>query len=287
MPDEIYRLYQETLPLIKRNAAAVRGIIADAANHIIREYADGRLVGVSIVNENTIYLLCVDEAHRRRGIGSRLLQSSEDYVRAAGHRRIVVGAGQAYIMPGIPTIDGADLFFKRRGYVYMREHGDSLCLDMDMAIRDFVDDGLEIGAVIAGIRYRFAVAADMAAIEECMLDAAENFVPFYRKAHFYEGKATPAVLIAEKDGLVLGAVMVGIENAGGGDHGSIGCTATREAYRGRGIGTTMVRLATKHLRDIGADYAFIGFTNTDIMSIYAKSGYKICMEYFAAEKKLG
>jgi RimJ/RimL family protein N-acetyltransferase len=56
-------------------------------------------------------------------------------------------------------------------------------------------------------------------------------------------------------------------------------------HQGKGIATTMVRLGTKYLKDIGLSHAFLGYTYTDILAMYRRAGYEVCMEYFMGEKK--
>lgn len=54
--------------------------------------------------------------------------------------------------------------------------------------------------------------------------------------------------------------------------GSIGCVGTVPAYRKRGIGLSMVALATDYLKRQGCDKAYIHYTHLDRW--YAKLGYR-------------
>ena len=56
--------------------------------------------------------------------------------------------------------------------------------------------------------------------------------------------------------------------------------------RGRGIATRMVRLGTKYLQSLGLSQAFLGYTYTDIIPMYERSGYRVCQKYLMAKKSL-
>ena len=118
-----------------------------------------------------------------------------------------------------------------------------------------------------------------------MGDAQESFVPYYMEEQHYEAGSEAPVLIAEKDGQVLGCLIVSLEVEGEG-LGSVGCTATRTSAQGQGIATNMVRLGTRFLKDSGMRRAFLGYTYTDIVRMYERAGYHICQRYFMAVKEL-
>ena len=68
--------------------------------------------------------------------------------------------------------------------------------------------------------------------------------------------------------------------------GSVGCTATLPAYRGRGIATALVRLGTRVLRQRGFARAFVGYTYTGVLGVYGRAGYTVCARYMMAVKRL-
>ena len=78
----------------------------------------------------------------------------------------------------------------------------------------------------------------------------------------------------------------GLLEVEGEGRGSVGCTATRTDARGQGIATNMVRLGTRFLKDSGMKEAFLGYTYTDIVRMYARAGYSVCQRYFMAVKEL-
>ena len=83
----------------------------------------------------------------------------------------------------------------------------------------------------------------------------------------------------------LGTLIVSIETEGK-DLGSVGCTCVSFSETHQGIGTNMVRLGTKYLKDIGLQNACLSYTYTGLDKLYGASGYEISTYYFMGEKKL-
>jgi GNAT superfamily N-acetyltransferase len=283
MVNEIYDLYRASLPDIVKNEGQVKQLIADGGNHIISHYEDGGLAGVSVINENTIYLLCVDKPFRGRGIGADLLRRSEERIKLNGFDEVRLGVGKDYIMPGSPMNEGAHAFFEKNGYSHAFD-GNAV-FDMSMMLSDFTYDEYSVGCEIDGIEYRWAVSDDHDKIIECVADAEKGFVVLYQNMEQYEKGTRIPVLIAVENEEVLGAIVVTIETDGPG-LGCIGATATAHKHRGRGVATNLVRLSTRHIKDIGLKKGFLSFTNTSVAGIYYRSGYEICMEYFMGRKNI-
>jgi ribosomal protein S18 acetylase RimI-like enzyme len=284
MVNEIFKLFQENLPNIIRRDGAVINVLNDESNHII-DYSDGgKLVGVSVVNDGTIYLLCVDKSAQNQGIGTRLLLQSEEYIASKGFNKIELGAGKDYIMPGVPMNDGAHGFFLKFGYTH--SWGDSGCIDMSQALEGFICNDYAIGDTINGIKYIRADPNHLESTVKCVFDAEESFVCFYQNEDLYKQRSSAPILIAAKDNEVLGAIMVSIGEKAGDNGGTLDCLVTAQKHRGKGIATILTTLGTKHLKDAGLSNAYLCYTYTDIANMYRRIGYEICMEYFMGEKVL-
>lgn len=260
--------------------------------------AFGAPVAAAVVLNDTILLICVDEAYRGKGLGSRLLAKCEDAIRASGYAAASIGAGEDYLAPGIPTSvkpypetlaperlyaglnDDACAFFRRRGY----EHawGECNCFDMRQALQGFSYTENRAGDEIGGVTYRWALPCDMPDVCKCSSDAFDEFTLYYRNEALYSGQS---VLIACQGESVLGAVIVSIGDDGDG-LGSVGCTIVRRACRERGIDKNMVLLATRSLKERGVKHAFIGYTYSGLNRLYGIAGYEICAYYFMARKRL-
>lgn len=299
MMDELYELYLRNFPLIVREEAVVRHILAHQGNRIIeRRDGQGRLIGAAVVNGNAILMLCVDEGYRRQGIGSLLLEEAEAVIRQDGHEDVVVGCGFDYLAPGVPTSkryapavnerlykgldDAASRFFEARGYAHAWGGN---CFDMRFPLSEFPGCGDRIGDAIDGVTYRWASPEDFDAVVACVEDACPEFVPYCRLPQFYKEGGPERLLIAAAGQEVAGALVVslGVEGEG---LGSIGCTSVRKAYRGRHIAVNLVTLGTAHLKDCGMREAYLGYTYSGLDHLYGYAGYKICIYYMMAKKKL-
>lgn len=217
------------------------------------------LIGISVIYENTILLLCVDEDYRCHKIGSHLLKESEEMIARKGYKNVKVGVAFDYLMPGVPTSkrytesvnedlydavdDHASRFFENRGYI----HGqDCNIFDMRFALTEFCREEYSIGDTIDGIIYRFATINDREAVWKCTDDALKEFTQWYRSEELYTSERLPKVLIA----------------------------------------THMVTLGTKYLRDLGLREAYLSYTYSGLERMYGYAGYKICVYFMMAEKKL-
>jgi ribosomal protein S18 acetylase RimI-like enzyme len=284
MINEIIKLFRENLPNVIRREEAVLNALSDEGNYIIDFREGNKLVGVSVINEGTIYLLCVDKPSRNQGVGTKLLLQSEEYIKSKGFTGTVLGLGKDYIMPGVPMNDNAHEFFLKFGYTH--SWGDSGCIDMHQALDGFSCNEYAIGDTLNEIKYRWAEEKDLENTVKCVSDAEESFVCFYQDEELYKHNSTTPVIIAEKDNEVLGAIMVNFEE-GLSDNGcSLDCLVTAQKHRGKGIATTLTILGTKHLKDIGLRNAYLCFTYTDIANMYRKIGYEIYMEFFMGEKAM-
>lgn len=302
--DEILRMFRENFPFVSREEDTLAEVIGHEGNVFFeRRNLEGKLIGCGIVNEQTILLLLVDKDHRGQGIGDGLLRECEETIRKNGFEKVVLGVGFNYLMPGVPTSkrwapsvhehldplvnSAASDFFEHRGY----EHawGDCNCFDMRMELKDFSANDHQIGDTINGILYRWAKLGDLTEICLCADDACqyqdESFSKYYRNAELYQEDSCQRVLVAEKQGRIVGTLIVSIETEGKGT-GNVGCTcvATTEAHQG--IATRMVMLGTKYLKDIGLKHANLSYTYSNLDKMYGASGYKISTYYLMGEKTL-
>jgi GNAT superfamily N-acetyltransferase len=282
--NEILKLFRENLPNIIRRDGDVINAINDKDTHII-DYRDGsKIAGISVINKDTIYLLCVDKPSQNQGIGTRLLLKSEECIKSKGFKKTTLGAGKDFIMPGVPMNDNAHGFFKKFGYAH--SWGDSGCIDMHQALDGFTWNDYAIGDTINGIKYRWADVNDLKSTVKCVLGAEESFACLYKEEDMYKHDSTTPILIAENSIEVVGAVMVNFEEGLRDNAATLDCLATAQKHRGKGIATALTTLGTKHLKDIGMQNAYLCYTYTDIANMYRRIGYEVCMEYFMGEKTL-
>lgn len=296
---DILTLFRNCFPYIVRDDNTAIQIITHEGNLFVEERNEtDELVGISIINENVILLLCVEEAYRNQGIGERLLNQSEELIKANGHKTVKVGVGFDYFMPGVPTskryVDAinecldervneeASRFFEARGYKHSDE---SNIFDMRFPLKDFNREEYSVGDTINGITYRFASEEDRKAVYACTDDALKEFTQWYQSDELYSATPTPKVMIATDGDIVCGALLVEVANEEQ-KLGTVGCTSVRNAYQRRGIATNMVAIATKYLRDIGMKDAYLSYTYSGLELMYGYAGYKIFVYYMMAQKEL-
>lgn len=299
MNNELLEIYERNFPYIIRAKETVLHILNNADNIILEQRDEhNALIGVSVINKNTILLLCVDEQHRNKGIGSRLLEASEENIKGKGYDRIVIGEGIDYITPGVPTSkhyfktenvdldcnidDTAANFFEKRGYAHLRN-----CdfFDMKFDLSEFNNEKHNVGDTIDGITYKWAVLDELSSVCACTDDAFREFTQFYQWEKLYDTDNDSRVLIAVLNDEVVGTLIVGVED-GEKNIGSIGCTTVRPAYNGRHIAVNLTTIGTRYLRDIGMKEAFLSYTYTGLEHLYGYAGYKIFVYYMMAEKSI-
>ncbi|MBQ2668128.1 MAG: GNAT family N-acetyltransferase [Clostridia bacterium] len=281
MLNSLMRLYDACFPGIVRERKTVERILSLPENHILLREEAGQPIAAAVIHGSVILMLCVLPEKQGRGIGSALLQEAEAYILAQGHAEVRFCDGPGYITPGVPDYPGAWAFFEKRGYTH--SWGDCECVDMSRPLLGYEHTAYSIGDTVNGYTYRWAVLSDIPAIADCVDTAEENFTKYYRNEDLYNGQGTQRVLIAEDGRLVCGTLIVSAETEQKGV-GSVGCTATRADRQNRGIATTMVKLGTKYLFDLGLPTAFLGYTYTDIVRMYGRAGYAICRKYMMAVK---
>lgn len=300
MVKEIYELFRRTLPYIVRDEGTALRIIENEENKIIEERnVKNQLIGISVIHKNTILLLCVEEKYRNQGLGSRLLKKSEEAIKDAGFEEVIVGAGEDYLMPGVPTSkryapavnerldervdDTASHFFEKRGYVH--DWGNECnCFDMKFPLCEFKKEQYSIGDTLDGICYRFATIEDRESVSACTNAACEEFTKWYQDEFLYTENESSRVMVAVDDGKVVGTLMVDTNQETG--LGSVGCTAVHPDYQGRHIAVNMVILGTEYLKDTGMQEAYLSYTYSGLDHMYGYAGYKIFVYFMMAKKKI-
>ena len=280
--EAILALTRRCFPWLIRSDEAILGVLRAPGNHIAARWEDGALAAACVSRGETVYLLCVDEAHRGAGIGGELLADAEGWLRAHGARGVTVGVGEGYIAPGVPMIGGADAFFRRRGYRHA--WGGTGCFDMECDLAAPPAFTQRIGREENGILCRLATPADREAVVDCVRDGCEAFVQYYLDDALYDPQGKTPVCMAVMDGRTAGCILLDIGTIEP-DLGNVGCTVTREDCRNRGVATAMVRASTAYLRERGLRRAALQYTYTDILRMYGRAGYRVSREYFMARKE--
>ena len=297
--NKYYDMFRRNFPYVSREDKTINEILDNKDNIVIEKRNEQEeLIGVSIINKNTILMLCVDEEYRNQGIGTDLLNKSEKIIKENGYKEIIIGVGFDYLAPGIPTSKkyyaseneklysglntNASNFFEKRGYKHLWTCN---CFDMFLTLKDFDKTDYSTGSVIDGILYRWATIEDLNEIIKCVNDAEDSFTEYYKNEKLYDINNNQRVLIAIKDKEVVGTLIVSVETEAN-DLGCVGCTTVKHSYRGKHIGVNIVIIGTNYLKKIGLKNVNLSYTYTGMDHMYGYSGYKISCYYMMAGKKI-
>ena len=302
--EEIFEMYKRNFPYINREEKTIKEIINNENNIFFeRRNNKNELIACAILNKNTILLLVVDKEYRNNGIGTSLLEECECTIIKNGYKKIVLGIGFNYLMPGVPTCkkysasvhekldsmvdDKASTFFEKRGYIH--SWGDCNCFDMKIKLADFNQNEYSIGDTINNILYRWANIEDLNYIIECADNACqyqdEKFSKYYSNKDLYSNNNKQRVLVALKDEKIVGALIISMETEAKG-LGNVGCTCVSFEETHQKIGTNMVKIGTKFLKDIGLKNASLSYTYSGLDVLYGAAGYEISTYYFMGEKDI-
>lgn len=305
MNQELFEIFKRNFPFIVRDKETVFRILDHKDNIVIAERnMQKQLIGVAVVNKNTILMLCVDKKYRGKGIGSELLKKAENAVWAAGFDKINVGNGFDYLAPGVPTSkryaaaeneslysglnEESSSFFERRGYIHS---WDCNCFDMRFPLCEFDSykenfvsrEENNIGKEQEKIIYRFAEPDDKEAVLACADNAYPEFTVYYQDNALYQKENQTRVLAAFLGSQVVGILIVGAQDQEN-SIGSIGCVAVHTAWRGRRIAINLVLEGTRYLKETGFKEAYLSYTYSGLDRMYGYAGYKICVYFMMAVK---
>lgn len=84
--NKYYDIFRRNFPYVSREDKTINEILENKDNIVIEKRNEqDKLMGVSIINKNTILMLCVDEQYRNKGLGTILLNESEKIIKENGY----------------------------------------------------------------------------------------------------------------------------------------------------------------------------------------------------------
>jgi GNAT superfamily N-acetyltransferase len=220
----------------------VNGAIAGFAMAVLRETGGGP--------RGVIKLLAVAEAHRRRGIGRRLLATLEEELRSRGvHTLRVCESPPNYLAPGVDArCDSANGFFEKHGY---RPAGTACNMSVNLLDRPFPFEQEERALAVHGVECRRAQAADRGDLNGLL----EAHWPSWREEVAVSlQNVPPALHIALRGGGVVGFAAWDANNRGTGWFGPMG---TAPGLRGLGIGRVLLLRCLADMKAAGHPSAVI------------------------------
>lgn len=284
MKKQIYSIFSECFPQLSVGEDVFFRLL-DADNcKLFLDDDSGVPAGFSAVCGNCIRLLCVRPDFRGKGIGSRLLRESEEFIVRSGFDRAVLGGTDSGLFIGevVPTdrsdysSSTRDSFFGHRGY-----RSESGCMEMKMPSENFDPGKLDIPPCPDRISFVLADSGDTESLLRAVEAVDTDWVQYFT--------AESPVLIAKLDGETAGFCIID-ENAdtvissGRNNVGSIGCVGVVPQMRKKGIGLAMVAEAMRRLKQDGCTDVFIHYTYLDWW--YGRLGFKTFLRYSFSEKIL-
>ena len=232
---EAYALYLEAFPdyPVRQDSFAALWHSDAVTYHVASE--GGHLIGFALTSGQSVTLLAVANAYRRRGIGERLLKEAEHTILARGYRRIFIGRGEKYLLQGAPREHGeAIAFLEKRGYRATWESADLVLTPEHLASVPTPQE----------ITLRYAEESDRDALL-AVVDAVNH------GWHRVFAECREKSFIALQGNEIVGFAAISAEGGRfqreGDGVGSIGCVGVLPREQNRGIGSYLVMGAAQTL----------------------------------------
>jgi len=273
----LYSLYIRSFPGYPVSEAQFARITDQ--NAVILKSADnsGNIIGFAVIRANTISLLCVDENHRRCGIGSDLLALAEEHIKNSGSDRIILGHGSGYIFQGVPEeYHEAVRFFRNHGYT-----ADWTSVNMKIDLRTYDLSKIAIPVCPCDVSFRYADTSD----RDGLIKAVEKVNPNWLK--YYTAPSSP-VLLAVRNGRIAGFEIVSADRAKflfeGEKSGSIGCVGVVPSQRKNGIGLRMAAEGLAELKKQGCTMSEL--ICVELADWYSRLGFRTMHRQWMGQKSI-
>ena len=224
--------------------------------------------------------LLVEPGHRRRGVGSALLERVEEYALARGkaalrisrYRSAIQGVG---VLPETPE----HRFLAARGFE--PEGGTELMLRLDVEKFEFRPEVRDLRRRLAdeGVEIRYYEPSDFKSLERLMVRHHARWWYFNYRPILTGPNPLPMLVAVEGEHVVgfIGWVHVGTNRRAGFSPG------VDLEYRGRGIGKALCNTWAEEVRRLGAweSVITVGSPNAPARKIYLDMGFQQIGEFFA------
>lgn len=263
MKQTLFDLYTNSFPDYPVSSETFADITDGA--QIIERYVGTSLAGFAVVRGNSLSILCVEEVHRRKGIGTTLLAEAENMIRTNGGEKITLGQGSGYIFQGVPEEnEGAVEFFKKHGYT-----ADWTSENMRLDLRNFDISDLQIHPCPDDVTFRLAEKSDHAELLAAVVSVNGNWVKYF------ENSDDP-VLLAVRENMIVGFEFLSTEDVrfrfSGEVTGSVGCVGVLPQARRHGIGLRMVAEGLHRLKAQGC--TSVELLYVALVDWYARLGFE-------------
>ena len=269
-------IYNRAFPSLQTDEGTFsERLMIDSGSVIFEHREEGILTGYSVVNDDGILLLCVDDNFRRKGIGTELLKISENHIKK-NFDKVTLGISRnTYLFCGVPINKDCDSrpFFLKHGYSETGTNFD-MVIDLSEYTRIHELDNHDDNIII---RHRRNDKEDIEKSIKCG-DVIDGWGAFYKDA--------TDLIVAEADGEIIGAVIADpqhcIFSGSLKDAGTLACLGVIKEYRAHGIGMKLCQEALCSLKNSGCKICHIGYTWLDWW--YGKLGATKYISYWMGDK---
>lgn len=278
--EKIYDLYQKCFPYVGCKEELFYQKINVDSCHVIIEEDNYFLKAAAVITQDTLTLLMVHPDYQKQGIGTKLLQDVEKFVKENGYQELYLGfhSGQC-LFQGVPVRDGENgyEFFQKNGYEEIK-----WSVDLVMFLKDYdYENTLKLinAPDLSTIVFRYAQKEDAERLEEAVKEVDEDWCQ-------YVTPESPTLLV-EEHGEIMGFECVntgGFKSPGSPDLicGAVGCVGVVPKFRKRGIGKVMVAYGTNELKKQKVDVCYIGFTHLE--KWYQSMGFETFLRFWMGKK---
>jgi GNAT superfamily N-acetyltransferase len=230
-----------------------------------------------------VFALFVEEAHRRQGIGSELLQEALEFLRAKGVRRVVLGNyAPNYVLSGVDTqaYPGAQEFFVRHGF---EVEGQSFGMGIDLhGFRrppEAAETEQTLGreGIVVECFSRDYLLPTLAFLEECFPTWLSLLIEKLRR-----GDDHREMVIARR-----GTEVIGYCQRRYGHHAErTGPFGVRADFRGKRIGTLMLYHLLERMAEEGLRFGWFAQTGERQRHYYQRVGYRAIRTHVEMSRRL-
>ncbi len=277
--DDVYSLFQRCFPQFSVPWNIFWELLSFEKCRIYKKEKNDVCIGISVWEGNKIRLLMVDPEFRRQGIGQELLQYSEAKMKEAGYDKVILGGNDSKLFLGA-IISKEEWerkisnYFAKRGYA-----AENRCLEMQLKLDNFIypKDSL---LYPEKIRFEY-YTGKKDKLWKAVAKVDKEWVQYFKQDYsiyvaMEEDEIAAFCILIFEDKALLCSVDTKV--------GSIGCVGTVPKKRNRGIGLSMVGMATLELQKHGCDISWIHYTYLDWW--YKKLGYETYLRFWLGHKRL-
>lgn len=240
-----------------------------------------------------VSLIAVHPSAQRGGFGSALLQRAEEFLRAKGRPRALLGEDPGHFFPGVPARSPAAAFFRARGY---RLQGSAY--DLHRSLRGYrTPPG--VLAVLAA-HPEVEVRPLQKGEEDRLLAFLDTAFPgrwrYTLGRLLAGGGAIGDVMGVVRSGNVIGFAQlfhpesrwigptIAWATPGGARTGGLGPMGLAPEFRGQGLGLALLDRGAARLASLGVEEMVIDWTV--LREFYGKLGFVPLREYHHGERSL-